>query len=399
MSQSKLQLYEDLTASIPGVIYQFLVSHDGSWHFPFVSKGIETLFEVSQEDALHDADIMTSCIIMEDRQSHRESVEHAVRNFIPWHHEHRIRTNSGKLKWIRGTAVPRLLPDGSVLWSGMLDDITELMNLKLAYTSQNSILKEKIIELTRAEVALTIARDNLENLVAERTLKLEEERRGYTQHLLDAIEQERIRIARELHDDIGQSLTLLAFDVDRIQREALPVTVTAISDSLEGMSDSINKMVTTVQRICSNLRPALLDDFGFVAAIEWECEGFSRRSGVPCSVIWKGELCQNYHCGTNIFRIVQESLNNIAKYAHATKVSIVFTRSRGRQKIVIRDNGLGFNPDIPPKGSGYGIIGMRERATSIGALFNLKNIMGKGTVITIDIPCGNKEPCGAHTDH
>jgi len=102
-----------------------VVRLDGSWHFNFVSKGIENLFEVTQEDACRDADIMTRCIIDEDRPSFHESVDYAVQKLLPWNHEHRIRTSSGALKWIRGMALPRRLPDGSTLWNGILSDITE----------------------------------------------------------------------------------------------------------------------------------------------------------------------------------------------------------------------------------------------------------------------------------
>jgi PAS domain S-box-containing protein len=119
------QILEDITASIPGVVYQFMVRPDGSWLLNFVSKGIETLFEVTQEDACRGEDILTRCVIDEDRLSHRQSVDYALQKLLPWHHEYRIRTSSGVLKWIRGTALQQQLPDGSTLWNGILSDITE----------------------------------------------------------------------------------------------------------------------------------------------------------------------------------------------------------------------------------------------------------------------------------
>ena len=532
MSTTECHILEDLTDSVPGVVYQFLVDSDGNWSFPFISKGVETLFEISQEDGYRDADAMTRCIIDEDRLDHRRSVEHAVTNFLPWRHEHRIRTASGALKWIRGSALPRRLADGCVLWNGILTDISELMELRQAYASQNDILEQKVKDLTATESRLQLYRNRLQERVKERTeqlsntlaslerseqfkraiinslpaniavvdqdgiiisvntswkqfsklgrtmdpssmdigasyleacrkaipvkperddsalksldgiqavlkgrrtffttdypchtpdkkqwfqmtvtklshdlkgavishvditelKKVEEERRDFTRHLIDTIEKERIRIARELHDAIGQTLTLLSFDVARTQQET-PEHCESILRNLSGMSGSLQEMVTTVQRICTNLRPALLDDLGLTAAIEWICEDFSSRSGISCNVAWKGTACGNPRCATELFRIAQESLNNIGKYAHATSVQINFTKNRRFNKLEISDDGCGFKADLVPFGGGFGIMGMRERALSLGASFSIKSELHRGTVITLIIPCARKEFC------
>ena len=532
MPITECQSLEDLTDSVPGVVYQFLVDPDGNWSFPFVSKGVEVLFEVAREDAYRDADALTQCIIDEDRESHRSSVKHAVTNFLPWHHEHRIRTVNGNLKWIRGSALPRRRADGSVLWNGILTDISELMELKQAYARQNEDLEQKIESLLATESGLQVYKSHLQDMVTERTEQLsntltsleqseqfkraiinslpaniavinqdgiilsvneqwkqfstaghamdhtsmdigasyleackkaipvkskldnsarkaftgimsvlkgrrtsfsmdypchapdrkqwfqmtvtklshnlkgavishvditdlkiaEEERRDFTRHLVDAIEKERIRIARELHDEIGQSLTLLSFDVVRTRQEAPPQSEN-ILHTLSGMNDSLQGMVTTVQRICTNLRPALLDDLGLAAAIEWKCEDFSRRSGISCTVAWKGVACGNPRCATELFRIVQESLNNIGKYAHASNVHINFTKNSRFNKLEIRDDGCGFKTDQTLLRNGFGIMGMRERALSLGATFSIKSEVNKGTVITVIIPCGKKEFC------
>jgi len=172
MPITECQSLEDLTDSVPGVVYQFLVDPDGNWSFPFVSKGVEALFEVTREDAYRDADALTKCIIDEDRESHRSSVKHAVTNFLPWHHEHRIRTVNGNLKWIRGSALPRRRADGSVLWNGILTDISELMELKQAYARQNEDLEQKITSLLATESGLQVYKSHLQDMVTERTEQL-----------------------------------------------------------------------------------------------------------------------------------------------------------------------------------------------------------------------------------
>jgi DNA-binding response OmpR family regulator len=154
VSLSESKILEDISTSIPGVIYQFLVKPDGSWSFPYVSKGIESLFEVTSEDASQDPDVMTLCIIDEDRPSHRQSVENAVKNIAPWHHEHRILTRSGVMKWILATALPRRLEDGSILWNGILTDITEVMELKLATADQNNIHHQQMQAIADTETRL-----------------------------------------------------------------------------------------------------------------------------------------------------------------------------------------------------------------------------------------------------
>jgi diguanylate cyclase (GGDEF)-like protein/PAS domain S-box-containing protein len=113
-----------LMAAIPGVVYQFRVFPNGDWAFLYLSPGIASLYEISPEDAYANPDALTHCIFPEDRPDHRASVEQACHTLTPWMHEHRISTPSGQMKWVRGQATPTLQPDGSVLWAGILMDIT-----------------------------------------------------------------------------------------------------------------------------------------------------------------------------------------------------------------------------------------------------------------------------------
>ena len=123
---------EALTAAAPGVIYEFQRTAVGNWCFLYVSEGINELFEVTAEAVLADHAALSECIVAEDRASYREAVEHSARELTPWTHEHRIRTRSGKLKWVRGQAVPQRRADGSVLWHGILVDITRLKHTEQA---------------------------------------------------------------------------------------------------------------------------------------------------------------------------------------------------------------------------------------------------------------------------
>ncbi|MBK9443599.1 MAG: PAS domain S-box protein [Comamonadaceae bacterium] len=122
--RQRFEQLDKLTAAVPGVVYQFKVEPGGSWAFIYVSAAIESLFELRPQDAYQNPDAMTHCIVEEDRVAHRASVERSFKAVTPWSHEHRIQTKSGCLKWIRGQALPELQADGSVIWQGILTDIT-----------------------------------------------------------------------------------------------------------------------------------------------------------------------------------------------------------------------------------------------------------------------------------
>ncbi len=170
MSISEHQMLKDISTSIPGVIYQFLVKPDGSWSFTYVSSGIEELFEVTPEEACRDADAMTLCIIDEDRPGHRQSVEYAVKNNTPWRHEHRIKTRSGAIKWILATALPRPLDCGSVLWNGILTDITAVMEIKLANSHYKSAHLQQMQNIADLEADLRGHHDHLAQQISDTPL-------------------------------------------------------------------------------------------------------------------------------------------------------------------------------------------------------------------------------------
>ena len=123
--RQRFEQLDKITASVPGVVYRFKVEPSGAWSFLYLSAGIGLLYELSPEEAYRDPNAMTNCLVPEDRASHRAAVEHSFRSLSPWVHEHRIQTRSGILKWVRGQATPELQADGSVIWNGILTDITE----------------------------------------------------------------------------------------------------------------------------------------------------------------------------------------------------------------------------------------------------------------------------------
>ena len=216
--------------------------------------------------------------------------------------------------------------------------------------------------------------------------RLEYERSEYTKHLSNSIEDDRVRISRDLHDSIGQSLTLLTFDIVRIQRE-ISTDQIQVHDLLTVMNVKIQDIGNKIQRICTNLRPSLLETLGLADSIEWICENFSRHSGIPCEIAWDGKPCKKPYCAVDIFRIVQEALNNIAKYAKAGNVTVSLVHSEAFFTITICDNGQGFDIKGVPIGRGFGLMGMRERAVALGGKLEIKS-SSKGTAVTLKLTCG-----------
>jgi PAS domain S-box-containing protein len=224
---------------------------------------------------------------------------------------------------------------------------------------------------------------------------LEEERRSYTVHMVEVIEQERFRTARELHDDLGQRLTLLSFAISQLKQNHQGRKET--SQIHLDMQTGVDAMMESLRRICTALRPALLDELGLSAALEWLCKDFSRRTGLPCGTDVKGNCCpyNNSECCMTIFRIVQESLSNTIKHAGASRVDVSLSRNDSAVFVEINDDGRGI---LPKKGSGdrsFGIIGMRERAHAIGAGFEIISNKGKGTSVKLVIPCRSQESTDA----
>jgi PAS domain S-box-containing protein len=219
----------------------------------------------------------------------------------------------------------------------------------------------------------------------------ENDLKEYAHHIVKMIESERIRIARELHDELGQTLTLLSFAINQLKLDHLARK--KVLQSLPDMQSGVDQMMESIRRICTALRPALLDELGLPAALEWLCNDFTRRTGLPCKTLVRGNCCSynNMECCMTIFRIVQESLNNTMKHAGASRADISLRRSGGTVYVEINDDGRGMAANKYSADRSFGIIGMRERAHSLGATFEITSKKGKGTSVKLIIPCRAQE--------
>ena len=232
-----------------------------------------------------------------------------------------------------------------------------------------------------------ILRDVSERVVAEEALRrsqAELRELGAAAHA--AREQEKTRIARELHDELAQSLTALQMDVAWLkEREAdSHPAATARLAKMEGL---LGQMVAATRRIAGDLRPLMLDDLGLVPAVEWLAETFTERSGVACDLaVNRRELELPDAQATAVFRIVQESLANVAKHAAASRVEVAIEHTGAELALRIRDDGSGFSIKDPRKPNSYGLIGLRERASLLGGHASIISAPGQGTRIEVRLP-------------
>ena len=213
-----------------------------------------------------------------------------------------------------------------------------------------------------------------------------EKLRHLSLHLQTMQEQERARIARDIHDDLGQILTALDFDISYMAKKLLPNQKELI-EKTKKMSELIKVSTATVQRIASELRPALLDDLGLMAAMEWQADEYYTHTGIDCEVIFDPSIeVKDKNLSTALFRAFQEALTNTARHADATNVSARVQKENGSLVLQVSDNGKGIKEkDISDRGS-FGLSAMRERFYPFGGDVRIEGKKDKGTTIYISLP-------------
>ena len=283
----------------------------------------------------------------------------------------------------------------------------------------NSSLEKRVIERTRqlmeSNQEVRRAKEELELRVAERTAELqkaneqlnrsnedlrriEEQLRHLNQRLRAlsarlqfAREEEGTRIAREIHDELGSSLTSLKWDLEALDKALSEahsqLRFPACREKISAMMKVTDITINSVRRIASELRPSILDDLGLVEAVEWQVNHFQNRTGIVCnyrSSLQRARL--NRDQSTAAFRILQEALTNILRHAQATKAEIVMEETAGEFVLMITDNGRGIKEEDKFAQPALGLLGMQERARLVGGQVDITGIDGKGTQVAVRVP-------------
>jgi signal transduction histidine kinase/FixJ family two-component response regulator len=344
--------FRAIASNIPGTVYQFMLRPDGAASFPYVSDDCNRLLGLGPEALLQNAEVFRQLIIPGDRETYDSALARSAASLADLNWEGRIQLpGSDEIKWINLRSSPRQVDAGALLWEGVIWNITQSR---------------------LAEIEIRRSRQQLQEL---------------SDHVQKVKEDERARIAREIHDDIGGNLTAIKIDLLWLTNR-LPAEFKAMHEKAGAIERLVDRTMDTTQRISRDLRPGTLD-LGLIAAIEWQAEEFQRRMNIPCEVVTSDDdVYLDQDLCVAIFRIFQETLTNISKYANATRVDVSLVTGDDVVVLEVCDNGHGIAPDQIDKPGSFGIRGMRERARSLRGDVEIEGIPGAGTRIKVEIPLG-----------
>lgn len=341
--------FSAMTNNVPGMVFQyFRVGESG--RFSFVSEGAAAVCGFSAESILADQDAFFA--LFPESHTLFDAMAASEKDLSSLNWEGRMLSLESQEKWVNLRATPRVLEGGSVLWDGVLFNISES--------------KQKEVEIRRSRELL----------------------RRLSAHSDSAREDERKNIAREIHDELGQALTALKIDVDWLT-ERLPDDG-KMRERAKSMSNILLETVGTVRRIAEHLRPAMLDDLGLAAAIEWQVDQFNERSGISCDLSMNREEFElDERLAICIYRIVQEALTNVARHSGAGNVMVRVAEEEGKIALEVSDNGTGF--DTETKHHSYGLLGIRERVEMLGGEVEVSSGKGQGTTLLARLPVEGRQ--------
>jgi PAS domain S-box-containing protein len=218
-----------------------------------------------------------------------------------------------------------------------------------------------------------------------------EQLRALAARLTQVREEERTQIAREIHDVLGQALTGLKMDLSWMSKRTAAVSdrdlAGVLEDKIRAMSQVVDSTIGTVRKIATELRPSLLDDLGLEAAAEWQVHEFEKRSGITCK--FNSELDEveiSPDSSTALFRILQETLTNVARHANASRVAVRLQVKNSDVLLQVRDNGRGITSREMANTNSLGLLGIRERALLVGGVVHMKGKPKIGTVVSVQVP-------------
>jgi signal transduction histidine kinase len=315
-------------------------------------------------------------------------------------------TQTEKYEWVRQEIAPRRVVLSNVMRNLLVASQTEMQHREAEIAAARRQSGVRLILVLGLCIALALGAahfsvtysDGLERTSAQQYEALEQTRRELRElsaRLVDIEEEGRKRLARELHDGLGQTLAILQIEISNAL--ALPADRWAECRALLARARELAQTtVQSVRGMSHTLRPALLDDLGLVPALEWLLENFMRRSGVTCE-FHTSSVADDLSdpVKTCVYRVVQEAIHNCEKHAHATRVTVTIDQSPGQIQAEIKDNGRGFNVEAgvaASRQSGLGIVVMRERAERLGGSLLIESAPAAGTRLRLSVPLSPTAP-------
>lgn len=337
--------------SLPGMACQLHLDRNGRLSFLYASAGCTDLLGISPPELEQNAGCLLDNLDPEDAEAFYFGMQQSARDGTAWNWEGRVLlTEQLEIKWLNLRAKDPFRDAQGVYWNGFMVNIT-----------QN---KKTALEIKRSRQRLRELSSHIENIK----------------------EQERIRIAREIHDEIGVLLTALKMDLSWL-RNRLPADNAALLEKAHDMADLLDTAGKSANTLVHSLRPAFLDCFGIVAAIEIEAREFTKRTGIPCKIT-KSQDCIAVSAEQSItlFRVFQETMNNIMKHAEAHQVQVQISASPQGVELVVADDGKGFDESARNKPRSFGLRGIQERIGHLGGRARISSTPGVGTTIAVLLP-------------
>lgn len=359
LAESEARL-KGIAGNVPGLVFRFEQPEPGApVDFAFISEGSEQLVGYPAA-TIQAADFgIRSLVHPEDSASYHATQDAAIAAGRDWQWQGRILTRDGQVRWADIKASARSLGEGRTVWDGVVWDISE----------------NKRIELELAE-----SRTRLRELSA---------------HLESVREEEKARIAREVHDELGQVLTVLKLEVSMCEL-AYGALDPGLQERLGSMKRLIAQLFQLVRDVATALRPPILDA-GIASAIEWQARRFEARSGIPCLVAVPEQLLElNDAKAIGLFRILQEALTNVLRHARADSVELRLQVEGATLVLEIADDGCGFDPTAAGKQS-FGLVGMRERVLMLGGSLDIASRPGEGCTLSVRVPLESAGGAGERT--
>ncbi len=342
--------FKSLATNIPGMVFQSKIKADGSAEILYASEGAMAVYGVLPSVLIEQPDTMVDMVHPDDRESFLQARIESYRSGTARNWEGRIRVGEDKeIKWVNLRATARRMTDGVVMSEGIVNNITES---KLA------------------EERLRHSREQLRQLSA---------------HVDKVREDERAHIAREIHDDLGGTLTAAKIDLEWL-RKRLPTDSGDMLEKVNNTDALLDQAIDSARRLSRRLRPLVLDH-GLIAAVEWQAKEFAARTGIDLDLACPNdEIELDSNVSTALFRVFQEALTNVTRHAQANKVSVELVSDGNVVTLIIQDNGRGMDLHAAAREGSFGLRGMRERVDTLQGQFILDSAPRDGTRIEVNIP-------------
>lgn len=347
--------FRTLAANLPGMVFQLEYTPATGLNFTYVSEGCRKLLGLQPHELLTAPRRFMDVIDSADHASLNKALDDSASSCSPLNWEGRLRQRRrNQPRWINLRSMPQHLAEACILWQGLATDITRNKD---------------------AEAQLRHSREQLLEL---------------SDHLEGVKEEERERIARDIHDELGSTLVALKIEISLLTSK-LPATPPLLLDKARTIEEMLNRAMSTVSRVARELRPGILKEFGLSAAIECQAEDFSQRTGITCRTQCEEDAQPlDESTALALFRIFQETLTNVAKHAHASLVAVRLRREKNAIVLEIRDNGRGISEADLNKPRSFGLRGIRERINSLNGEFTIGTADTGGSHLILSVPATRK---------